>query len=139
MKLGMREVIFLIVVLTIPVGAWWFVFRPKNAHHEEMVREIEARQAKLRELNKATATLGDLKKEIADLDEGVPVRVAFGRGKGARREVRQGHVEADHALRLSPAVRPMATHTRRFVDGARGPRGRASRRSLGVQGEGGAQ
>ena len=71
MKLGIREIIFLAVVLTIPVGAWWLVFRPKNARHEEMVREIEARQAKLQELNKATATLGDLKKEITALDEGV--------------------------------------------------------------------
>ena len=36
-----------------------------------MLRQIEARQERLRELNQATATLGDLKKEIASLEEAI--------------------------------------------------------------------
>jgi len=71
MKLGLREIIFIMLLMGIPVGAYVFVFRPQNARNAEMLQQIEARQARLRELNNATATIGDLKKEIASLEEAI--------------------------------------------------------------------
>ena len=71
MKFGPRETIFVALLMLIPVGAWWFVFRPQNVHNAEMRRQIEARQAKLRELNKVMGTIGDLEKQIDSLQQAV--------------------------------------------------------------------
>jgi len=68
MKFGIREIVFVVLLLAIPVGSWWLVFRPNKARNEEMVRQIELRQEKLRKLNQATAMIGDLKTEINSLD-----------------------------------------------------------------------
>ncbi len=71
MKFGIREIVFVIVLMAIPVGAWWFVFRPADARDDEMMKQIETRQQKLQSLNRATATIGDMKTEIASLKEAV--------------------------------------------------------------------
>ena len=67
MRFGIREIVFILLLGAIPLAAWWFAFRPGNARNAEMMRQIEARQAKLRELNKARATIGDLESEIKSL------------------------------------------------------------------------
>lgn len=71
MKFGLRETIFIVLLMLIPVGAWWFVFRPQNARNAEMHRQIETRQAKLRKINKTAATIGDLEKQIESLSEAI--------------------------------------------------------------------
>jgi len=64
MKFGLRETIFTVVLMCIPVSAWWFVLRPINEHKATMIEEIQANQEKLRALNQVTGTIGDLQKEI---------------------------------------------------------------------------
>ena len=71
MKFGIREIVFIIILTAIPVGAWWFVFRPADARDAEMMKQIETRQQKLHALNRATATIGNLKMEIASLEEAI--------------------------------------------------------------------
>ncbi len=71
MKLGIREMLIVLSLVGLPVGSWWFVFRPQNAHCEETHKQIETKQAKLRELNRATGTLGDLRQRIKKLEEGM--------------------------------------------------------------------
>jgi Tfp pilus assembly protein PilO len=71
MKVGLRELVFILLLMAIPVAAWWFVFRPQNLRNTETMKQIEAKQAKLRELNQATATIGNLKKEISDLENAI--------------------------------------------------------------------
>lgn len=71
MRFGIREIVLLVLTAAIPVAAWWFVFRPANARNAQMMSEIETRQAKLRQLNRATAAIGDLKVEIASLEEAI--------------------------------------------------------------------
>lgn len=71
MRLGLRETIFALILMSIPVGAWWFVFRPRKAHDVEMLKQVELRRAKLQNLNKATGTIGDLKKEVASLTKAI--------------------------------------------------------------------
>jgi Tfp pilus assembly protein PilO len=71
LKIGIREIVFFALLTAIPLGTWWFVFRPNNARDAKVLQEINAKQLKLRELNYATATIGDLRKEIADLEKAV--------------------------------------------------------------------
>jgi len=71
MKITLREITFMVLLMAIPTGAWWFVFRPNNARNAEMLNRIEAKQLKLRELNRATAVIGDLKKEVHSLEKAI--------------------------------------------------------------------
>ncbi len=71
MKPGLREIIFIVLLMAIPIGAWWFVFKPSNARNAEIRQQIEIKQAKLRLLNQATASIGDLKKEIKSLEDAI--------------------------------------------------------------------
>ena len=71
MKFGAREIVFTVLLLLIPVGAWQFVLRPSSQRNSEMLAQIALKQGKLRELNQATGTMGDLKGEIASLEKAV--------------------------------------------------------------------
>jgi len=71
MKLGIREIVLVVLLMAMPVGAWWFVFRPNSARNAKMTAEIESRQKKLQQLNSATATIGNLKSEISSLEEAI--------------------------------------------------------------------
>lgn len=71
MKPGPREIAFAVLLMAIPLGAWYFVFRPQNVRDAEVRRQIEAKQQKLRAVNRATAVVGDLQKEIATLQKAI--------------------------------------------------------------------
>ncbi len=71
MKFGVREIVFTVLLLLIPVGAWRFVLRPSSQRNAEMLAQIAVKQEKLRELNRATGTIGDLKGEIASLEKAI--------------------------------------------------------------------
>ncbi len=73
MKIGLREVIFGAMLLGIPVGAWYFVFRPANEHHAEVRKQIEAKQQELEELNALTGSVGNLEDEIASMEKTIAV------------------------------------------------------------------
>ena len=40
MKFGLREMIFVGLLMLIPVGAWWFVFRPQNTENAIAARVV---------------------------------------------------------------------------------------------------
>ena len=71
MKVGLREIVFVALLLGIPVGAWWFVFRPANENQAAIRKQIEGKQDKLRQLNKLTGDVGDLEEEIAALERSI--------------------------------------------------------------------
>ncbi len=71
MKFGLREIVFVLILAAIPVGAWRFVFRPHNARNTKMRRDIDAKQEKLKVLNRAVGTIGSLRKEIGALKQAV--------------------------------------------------------------------
>ena len=71
MKLGLREAFWVVILVSIPVSAWWLVFRPHNVRNAEMRKEIGLKQEKLKVLNRAVGTIGNLRKEIAALQEAV--------------------------------------------------------------------
>ncbi len=71
MKFGVREIVIIVLLMCIPLVAWKLVFVPNNTRNTEMLKQIEQKQAKLRELNLATATIGDLKTEIQELSKAI--------------------------------------------------------------------
>lgn len=66
-----RQGAFIVLLLGIVFSAWWFVFRPRSIEDRKMRQVIEQKQLQLRKINRATATIGNLKEEIANLDEAV--------------------------------------------------------------------
>ena len=60
MRFGIRELIFLVVLLAVPVASWWYVFKPRNAEIQQAHREIEIKQAKLDKLREVAKRIDDI-------------------------------------------------------------------------------
>ena len=60
MRFGIRELIFLVVLLAVPVASWWYVFKPRNAEIQQAHREIEVKQAKLDKLREVAKRIDDI-------------------------------------------------------------------------------
>jgi len=73
MKFGLRELILLVVLLTMPVASYVFVFQPTNQKISQARREILVKQQKLRQLERATRHIEDLGREIERLTEAIQV------------------------------------------------------------------
>ena len=66
-----RQGVLVSLLLGMVVGAWYFVFRPRDREDQEMRLQIAAKQKQLQKLNRATATIGNLKDEIANLEKAI--------------------------------------------------------------------
>lgn len=66
MRLGIRELIFLLVLVAVPVAAYLFVFQPRNQEIAQARQEIARKRAKLEELRQATRRIDDLGLAIDD-------------------------------------------------------------------------
>jgi type IV pilus assembly protein PilO len=71
MKFGIRELLFVILLLAIPIGAYFWIFKPANQHIEHQKSEIQAKSQKLTNLRKAMAGIDDLNAEVQKLEEAV--------------------------------------------------------------------
>ena len=71
MRIGVRELIFLVVLLGIPSAAYWYVFRPANEQIAQARAEILVKQQKLRQLEAATRQIDDLGQEIDKLTQAI--------------------------------------------------------------------
>lgn len=71
MRFGLRELIFLLVLLAMPAAAYFFVFQPKNQLQQDARAEIVAKKAKLSQLDKATAQFINLDEEIVRLQDAI--------------------------------------------------------------------
>ncbi len=60
MRLGVREVIFLIVLLVVPVASYFYVFKPRNVEIRQAQEEIKSKQAKLDKLREVTEKIDDM-------------------------------------------------------------------------------
>ena len=68
MKLGIREMIFLLVLAAIPVAAWFFVFEPRNQDIEQSCREIAQMETTLVRLDQLTDEVGDVRTAIDEAE-----------------------------------------------------------------------
>lgn len=71
MKFGIREVLFVLVLLAMPVASYLLVFEPRNAQTTEGKAELARKEAKLRTLDEATAGIGDIEAEIVKLEDAI--------------------------------------------------------------------
>ena len=71
MRLGLREFIFLIVLLAMPISSFWFVFRPQNAEIRQARSEIEHKERMLEKLAEATSRNADLERANQDIAAGI--------------------------------------------------------------------
>jgi Tfp pilus assembly protein PilO len=60
MRLGLREVIFLVVLLVVPVASYFYVFKPRNAEIQQAQTEVEIKQSKLEKLREVTEKIDDI-------------------------------------------------------------------------------
>ena len=73
MHFGIRQMIFFVLLLGMPVAAYFSVFKPRNAQIDEARQEIQRKQAKLAQLEAATRKIDDLGQEIDKLAESITI------------------------------------------------------------------
>lgn len=61
-----RQIIYVLVLLTVPLAAWYFVFVPRNSEIDRTNQAIEERESQLKKINEVIATLGDLEKAVQE-------------------------------------------------------------------------
>jgi type IV pilus assembly protein PilO len=60
MKFGIREIIFLLVLLAVPVLSAFYLFKPRNEDIRQTMDEINIKRARLETLEQITGTIDDL-------------------------------------------------------------------------------
>jgi len=76
MQFGLREIVFILLLLGVPAAAYFFVFEPRNQQIDELKEEIKQKQAKLTHLESVTRNIPDLDAEIARLTEASACRTS---------------------------------------------------------------
>lgn len=71
MHFGLRELLFVIVLIAMPVSSYWYVFRPQNAEIEQAKKEIEHKEQMLEKLHTATARNEDLQRANEEIAKGI--------------------------------------------------------------------
>ena len=71
MKFGMREVIFLAVMVGLLGCAYFFVFKKSEQRKVELRAQIEASQTKLNNLQQATIGIDDINRKIEELQKAI--------------------------------------------------------------------
>ncbi|WP_432800306.1 type 4a pilus biogenesis protein PilO [Poriferisphaera sp. WC338] len=73
MRFGLREGIFVVLLMAMLIASYMIIFEPRNRMKEEAEAEIAQRQAKLQQLNEATKQNGheNLEIEIDRLNEAI--------------------------------------------------------------------
>lgn len=64
MRFGLREIVFIIILLAVPIAAAFYLFKPRNDQIQKIQAENETKQAKLLELADVRQRVDDIKLEI---------------------------------------------------------------------------
>ena len=84
MRFSVREFVFVLLLMFLIVGAWWFVFKPRSEANMAAMAQTAEKQRKLQALNSATGRIGDLQHEIQSLEQAIEL---FRRRLPARKEI----------------------------------------------------
>ncbi len=84
MRFCIRQLIFVVLLMAMPVAAYVMVFNPRNEQIAAARHEIQLKQSKLTQLEKATRSISDLGQEIDKLSD---VIALFEQKLPAEREV----------------------------------------------------
>jgi type IV pilus assembly protein PilO len=64
MRFGLRELVFLGLLMAVPIAAWFVVFQPRHQQIEQARVEVDTKQSTLRQLARVTSRIEDLRLEI---------------------------------------------------------------------------
>ncbi len=64
MKPGTRELVFFLVLLALPIAAWYMDFTPRAQAMQTLEKRIRTREAKLADMGKLRATINDIRAEL---------------------------------------------------------------------------
>lgn len=67
MRFGIRELIFVVVLLAVPAVSMFYVFKPRNAEIQQAMKEIDEKQAKLDLLATMQQKIEDIDREIVQV------------------------------------------------------------------------
>ncbi len=97
-----RQVLFFVVLLSMPVAAYWFVFKPQNREIEKAKKEIEQKQSMLEKLRQATSQTEDLQRANAQVQESIQaIRANLPTNKEMDNVLRQvSSLAAENGLRI---------------------------------------
>jgi len=73
MRFGIREIIFLLVLLAVPVASFIYVFKPRNAQISQAKLEVSDKENRLNQLREMTSKLEDIGREIERGRESIEV------------------------------------------------------------------
>lgn len=71
MNSGIRYLIFFVLIVGLSYVAWAYMIKPANANLAQERAKMEALQAKLNELERATATAQDLNTQLQKIEEAI--------------------------------------------------------------------
>ena len=71
MKFGIREIIFVVVMLGLLASTYFFVFTKANQKKEDLLTDIRQKQGALSNLQAATAGIEDLNRKIEELQQAI--------------------------------------------------------------------
>lgn len=66
MKFGLRELLFLIILVAVPAASLFYVFRPHNVRIEQQLEEIQRKELELVQLHEVLSQVDDLDRAIAE-------------------------------------------------------------------------
>lgn len=73
MRIGPREIVFLIVLLAVPVVSYFYVFKPRNQEIRVAQKEVEDKQAKLAKLQKISTRIEDINRALEEGSKAIAV------------------------------------------------------------------
>jgi len=73
MQLGIREIVFLAVLLAVPIAAYVYVFNPRNVEIQEARQEITLKQTRLDQLAQVIAKIEDIGEAIEAGQEAINI------------------------------------------------------------------
>jgi type IV pilus assembly protein PilO len=71
MRIGFRELLFLMVLLGVLGCSYFVIFQRANAHRVAVQADTDAKRAKLAELHQATAGISDMNRKIDELQKAI--------------------------------------------------------------------
>jgi type IV pilus assembly protein PilO len=70
-RFGIRELVFVLLLLAMPISAYFFVFAPRNSQIIQARIEIQQKQEKLKQLEANTANMDSLGEQIAQMADDI--------------------------------------------------------------------
>ena len=61
-----RQVLYVLVLLAVPIAAWYFVFVPRNTEIDRITEAIKERETQLKLIGSMIATMGDLRQAVVE-------------------------------------------------------------------------